>query len=157
MAVRRHKARRSRLIAAVHLGAKRLGFTEDERRLWLERSTGKRSCSDLGDETLEQVVKALNDLGALDPPGSRGGTSSENRPTPAQWSKLAALARELGFNGLSDNGLKTFVKRICKVESPRFLTRSQISDAIVAAQRWRDHRRSKESGSHHATRKDKTS
>lgn len=132
-------SRRRNLLAQIHLGAKRLGLSEDQYRGWLEQSTGKRSCRDLNDKQLAHLAAALRKHGAADG-GQRGGTSID-RPTDKQWDKLAAMSRRMGWNGLEDSRLATFVKRVVKVEAPRFLTRQQMSHVLVGLERWMAYRR----------------
>jgi chromosome segregation and condensation protein ScpB len=123
--------RRRSLLTQVHLGIKRRGLSNQGYRNWLEQVTGKRSCRDLTDAELELVAAAVRSSGALDG-NLRGAADGFDRPTDGQWDKLAWLARELGWNGLTDARLATVVRRVAKVESPRFLTRQGITHVLIA-------------------------
>jgi hypothetical protein len=129
-------AARRRLMAQVHLGAARLFGAEDRDayETYLEARTGKRSCKALTDRELASVARELRQAGALDS-RERGGRGAE-RPTPAQWAKLAALARAMGWDGLESPALQGFVKRTAKVSNSRFLTRVQASRVITGLEKW---------------------
>lgn len=146
----KHANVRNTLIGLVHLGFARLNYTDDEYRDCLERMTDKRSCKDLTDDQLEQLVVRFRNLGVLEEPRRparkyRGGDGI-NRPTPKQWAMLDRLARELGYDGLEDTGLAAFVRRTAKVDSPRFLTRGTISKVITGLQRWAEQKAAKTNG-----------
>ncbi|MES9873127.1 MAG: regulatory protein GemA [Candidatus Sedimenticola sp. 6PFRAG7] len=57
---------RGKLIQLVHIGASKLFKDEDDRRGWQEQRTGHRSCSDMSDADLENLVAELRRKGALD-------------------------------------------------------------------------------------------
>ena len=136
------------LLAMIHLGPKNLGWDEDTRRAWLQKHTGKRSSKDCSDAELVRCADLLRKLGALDdgrPIGKadRGGKGG-NRPTREQWKKLAVLCKKREWpEGIDDAGLAAFVRRVAKVDNPRFLTREQIGHVIVGLNRWIEHDLSK--------------
>jgi phage gp16-like protein len=135
--MRTTKTRRQALLAQIHIGRKRWGISEEQYRDWLQYQTGQRSCGELSDLMLEIVAEAVRSSGMLDA-GARGG-SGEDRPTDKQWAKLGWLARQMGWNGLSDERMNTFVKHMVKVESTRFLTRDGARDVIAGLTRWREY------------------
>jgi hypothetical protein len=138
---------RNTLIGLVHLGFARLNCSDDEYRDLLEKMTGKRSCKDLTDTQLDKLVADFKENGVLEDRSQSSrkyqGGAGLDRPTPKQWAWLDTLAREAGFEGLDDAGLATFVRRTAKVDSPRFLTRTTISNVITGLQRWIDQKSAK--------------
>lgn len=136
--------------AMIHLGTKRLDMDEDTRRAWMEKHTGKRSCTDCTDAELSRLCDLLRRAGALDdgkPLGrvDRGGQGEGDRPSRAQWKKCAVLCKARGWSkGIDDPGFATFVKRITKVDNPRFLTQTGIRNVIVGLERWIENDKRKE-------------
>lgn len=139
------KINRHAYYGLVHKGVKallldRMGFyDEDEYRNYLGIKTGLTSCKDLSDESLRQLVHELKQQGFLaDSPKfkQRLGGNSSNQPSSKQWAKLAALAKSIGWQGLDDPALDTFVKRTIKVERARWLTRDTIRQVILGLERW---------------------
>lgn len=134
---------RKKSLALIHMGAARLlgidNWNDPDQntlyRDWLEANTGQRSCKHLDAQSLARAVRTLRAAGALDSTG-RGGRGAD-RPTDAQWARLAALAKERGwFGGLEDSRLRGFVRRTAKVDNTRFLTRQQMSQVITGLERW---------------------
>lgn len=139
-------ARRNGDLAMIHMAAKRLfgdvskgsegrASYED----WLDRLTGKRSAGALTVEERIDLIKRLRKDGLIADraPGGAGRTAGgDNRPTSAQWAKLGALSRAMGWKGLEDPALKSFVKRTAKIDSTRFLTRAQASSVILGLEQW---------------------
>ncbi|TAN50301.1 MAG: regulatory protein GemA [Methylococcaceae bacterium] len=140
---------RNTLIGLVHLAFARLNYSDAEYRDLLEKMTGKRSCKELSDDQLDQLVKEFREAGALEdrrkPAKKFQGGAGLDRPTPKQWAWLDKLARDVGYEGLEDAGLATFVRRVAKVDSPRFLTRTTVSKVITGLQRWADQKAAKAS------------
>lgn len=128
---------RNKLLGLLHMAIKRKKVKEQDYRDWLEKRFGVRSAANLTIKQLQDAVTDLRNAGWLDGVG-RGSANGYNRPTPSQWNKLAALSREMGWNGLDTHGLKTFTKRIAKVDSPRFLNRDQARKVITGLQKWRN-------------------
>lgn len=140
---------RNTLIGLVHLGFARLNYSDAEYRDCLERMTGKRSCKELTDAQLDQVVRQFKDAGVLEdkrqPAKKYQGGAGYDRPTSKQWAVLDKLAREVGYEGLEDAGLASFVRRVAKVDSPRFLTRGSVSKVITGLQKWAEQKAAKAS------------
>lgn len=129
----------------VHKGVKalledRMGFfDDDEYRNYLGITTGKTSCKALSDDELRKVVQELKQEGyLLDSPQfkKRLGGQSPRQPSGNQWAKLAILAKAMGWTGLNDPALDSFVARTVKVERARWLTRDTIRQVIVGLERW---------------------
>lgn len=139
-------ARRNGDMAIIHMAAKRLfgdvsrgGDGRAEYEDWLHRLTGKRSAGKL---TLDERIALIGRLrkDGLVPDRGRGGTGrtagGADRPTSAQWAKIGALSQAMGWRGLEDAALKSFVSRTAKVEGTRFLTRTQASAVILGLEEW---------------------
>lgn len=139
--------RRNADLATIHIGAKALfgdvskgGDGRDEYETWLERHTGKRSAGKLSTDQRIDLIKMMRKEGLLPDrtPGGKGTTAGgEDRPTSAQWAKMAAIGRSMGWEkGLEDERLRSFVKRTAKVSSTRFLSRTQASKVITGLEGW---------------------
>lgn len=112
--------------------------SESRHRQWLERKTGKRSCRELTNGQLQDLVDELRRGGWLEnSKGWRPGGRGESRPTDAQWRKLAALSKARGWNGLDAPELARFVLRTAKLSGIRFLTKATISQVITGLEKWR--------------------
>lgn len=132
---------RARLIRLIKTGQRFMGWPDDIYRGWLEKHTGRRSCTECTDAQLAHLVDALRALGFAPPPAPRAkGGSGPGHPTPAQWRKVEGLAKALGFTGLDDPGLATFCRKVAKVDTPRFLDARGISALIVALENWLQYR-----------------
>lgn len=84
---------------------------------------------------LDALVRELKRDGWLK--DYRPGGHADNRPTDAQWRKLAALCRRLGWvQGLDDPALNRFCMRTTHMVSARFLTKALISQVITGLERW---------------------
>jgi len=54
---------------------------------------------------------------------------------------MEILARRLGFGNAMTPQFAAFVKRITKLESPRFLTRQSISKVIIGLEKWIEYKK----------------
>lgn len=138
---------RRKLLAQLHIGAGRLfGITDWSPdgpdaaaiaiyRGWMKEQTGHASAAKAGNAELGDAIRELRRRGALDG-RSRGGSGGPDRPTDAQWAKVAALGRARGWHGLDDPRMLGFVVRTAKVSAMRFLTRGQITAVITGLERW---------------------
>ncbi|MEM7295670.1 MAG: phage protein GemA/Gp16 family protein [Pseudomonadota bacterium] len=139
--------RRNGDLAMIHIAAKRLfgdvsrgGDGREDYEGWLETHTGKRSAGKLTVKERTHLIKTLRRDGLV-PERARGGigqmASGEERPTPAQWNKLGGLARTMGWSqGLEDPSFRDFIERTAKVNSARFISRSQASKVILGLEAW---------------------
>ncbi|MCY1697167.1 regulatory protein GemA [Lelliottia sp. SL45] len=107
-------------------------------RMLLERETGQRSCKNLTWAQLDALYVSLRDAGWLeDTRNYRPGGSAPDRPTDAQWAKLAALCRQRGWKqGLKSPNLAAFVKHTVHVDKVQFLTKSTITLVITGLEKW---------------------
>jgi hypothetical protein len=149
--------RRNADLATIHIGAKALfgdvskgGDGRDQYEVWLERHTGKRSAGKLSTDQRIDLIKMMRKEGLLPDrtPGGKGPTANgEERPTSAQWAKMAAIGRSVGWSdGLEDERLRSFVKRTAKVSSTKFLSRTQASKVIMGLESWAAQQKSKTEG-----------
>lgn len=131
----RNQSPRNKLIAMVHIAAQHLDieYNSAEYRAWLDKLSGKTSCKDLTNEQLSGLVDRLRREGCLE---QKTTGSAPNRPTAEQWRKMETLKRKLGFNHKKDAGFVTFVKRVTKLDDPRFLTRQSITKVIIGLEKW---------------------
>lgn len=134
--------------AMLHLGAKRLGWDEDVRRAWMEKHVSKRSASDCTDGELARLVDLMRGTGALDDGRPLGkadtGGKGYDRPTRQQWKLAAVLCKQRGWeSGIDDTRFATFVRRIAKVDNPRFLTKTGFRAVILGLENWIEHDRKK--------------
>lgn len=139
---------RNILIGLIHLAFARLGQTDEECRDRMEHLTGKRSCKDLTDAQLQALVDHFRRQGVLEERQTArypGGPRSD-RPTEKQWATLAGLARKVGYDDLNDSRFATFVRRVAKVDNPRFLTRTTVSKVITGLQKWSEQKAAKTNG-----------
>jgi hypothetical protein len=133
---------RKALIAMIHIGKARLGMDEETYRAWLEKRTGKRSSAGMTFVELSGLVAELRAQGALSMPASKviGGRGA-NRPTEAQWNLARYLARQIGLkDGIDGQAFASFVKRITKVENPRFLTKEAMQKVLTGLEKWHEQR-----------------
>lgn len=133
---------RQSLIAMIHIGKARLGMDEETYRAWLAKRTGRRSSAGMDFAELSKLVAELRAQGALNGAASKviGGRGG-NRPTEAQWNFARVLAREIGLeDGIEGRAFASFVKRIVKVENPRFLTKEAMQKVLTGLEKWRDQR-----------------
>ncbi|MNF28233.1 hypothetical protein D3C85_729340 [compost metagenome] len=129
------------LYGLVHKGAgvKFADLPQDERepayRDWLAQRTGQRSCKGLTEMQLAALVRELKRAGCL--PDYRPGGRAPDRPTDAQWRKLAALCKVLSWQGgLDDPALDQFCQRTAHISKARFLNQRLASQVITGLERW---------------------
>lgn len=131
---------RANLIKLIKTGQRFLGWDEATYRAWLEKHTGKRSCTECSDAELSRLGDELRANGFQPSAASkpRGGIGP-GRPTEKQWALAWRLAKEKGYTGLDDPGLATFCRRVAKVDNPRFLDSQGMRALISGLKRWIDY------------------
>ena len=126
--------------AMVHLGTKTAGMDEQTRRDWMAKHTGKRSCKECTDDELMRLCDELRVQGYLDSGKPMGrtdaGSDGPDQPTRAQMRLLVVLCKERGWKGIDDPGFARFVRRVIKVDSPRFMTREGARKVIGGLKNW---------------------
>ena len=151
----RKQSPRNKLIAMVHIAAQHLDidYNSAEYRAWLEKQSGETSCKDLTNEQLSGLVDRLRHQGCFE---QRMTGDAPNRPTPEQWRKMETLKRQLGFSNKNEAGFVTFVKRVTKLDNPRFLTRQSISKVIVGLEKWVEYEKKQKTNSDKSEHAQKT-
>ena len=138
---------RKSMIAMVHIAKARMGVDDETYRAWLEKTTGKRSSSALSDGQLARLVSALRAEGLLDEAPATAKViagKGANRPTDAQWKTARGLAKKIGLDGgLDGEAFASFVKRIAKVDNPRFLTKASMANVLIGLEKWHQQRTEK--------------
>lgn len=129
------KPQRHKQIAMVKIAAKKLGFDSgsDDYRSWLTNLTGVSSCSELKESQLMALTTILRQQGLLD---KKLTGSHATRPTDAQWRKMETLARQLGFANVDTPDFIAWVKKVTKIDNPRFLKKDSMSSVIAGLERW---------------------
>jgi len=131
---------RKALIAMVHIAKSRMGMDDETYRDWLAKNTGKRSSSDLSDRQLGTLVQTLRAAGYLDEAPATARViagKGANRPTDAQWKTARGLVKKLGLDGgLDGEAFASFVKRVGKVDNPRFLTKATMASVLIGLEKW---------------------
>lgn len=140
---------RNKMIAKIKVGAKALGLDDATYRDFLTLHGGKDSCATLTDAGLRKVLSAMDAKGGFADGGQKPkaarrsgkGGRGPGRPTDAQDRKLAALARDMGWDGLDDPRLTAFITRTTGIDDRRFLTRKAMTDVITGLEKWKDESR----------------
>lgn len=132
------------MIAMVHIAKARMGMDEETYRAWLQKHTGKRSSSDLTENALADLVAKLRAEGHLEeaPAVAKviAGRGSQ-RPTDAQWKTARGFIKRIGLDGgLDGAAFAAFVKRIVKVDNPRFLTKASMASVLIGLEKWAQER-----------------
>lgn len=130
------------LYAQVHIAANHLGFESqsDDYRAWLYKLSGVTSCKEMPVAKLRSVVETLRTQRLLE---SKPTGSKTDRPTDEQWRKMETLARQLDLGSPTDPKFIAWVKKVTKLENPRFLTKSSISSVIAGLERWKAYEKKK--------------
>lgn len=139
--------RRNADLAMIHMAGKTLfgdvskgGDGRTDYEAWLKNKTGKSSAGKLTTPERIELIKSLRRDGLIKDraPAGRGRTASgELRPTPDQWARIAQLSKRVGMGAdLRCSRIQAFIEKTAKVQSARFITRTQASDVIVGLERW---------------------
>ena len=130
---------RKKKVALIHVAKKEVGLEEAAYRALLSEAAGIESAAELErEEQFCAVMEAFRKLGFTSP----GVAMTKSRPvrtdgwggTPAQRAKIAAMWR--AYAGRKDErALRTFIKRIAKVDHPRFLNTLLAQKVIIALER----------------------
>lgn len=133
---------RARLIKFIKTGQRFMGWGDDVYRAWLEKNTGRRSCTECNDGQLALLADILRKHGfaPLPAPRAKGG-SGPGFPSQAQWRKVEMLAKEHGYRGLDDPGFATLCHKVAKVDSPRFLDAKGVNAILAALENWLAHKK----------------
>ena len=130
MASTKPKNRRNSLIQLVHVGKAKLGWDGEAYRAFLSGVCGKESAADMSERELNAALSAMRRLGFEGIPRrvkqeERGGASlAQLEYIKGMW---AVCARNK-----SEAALGAFVKRIARVDAPRFLDVAAAREVILA-------------------------
>jgi hypothetical protein len=119
------------LLAKLVNGVLSGGIGVQDVRAWLQEHWDVRSIGEMSACLARQAVTDMAVHGFFD--------GSSARPTARQWRTLESAARALGWNGLEAPELAAWVKRIAKVDSPRFLTRAGAAKVISKLETMLEH------------------
>lgn len=129
--------RRGVLLGQVHLAAKRLGLSADDRHAVQQAVVGVASCAAMSEAQLARVVQHLNKLGSGVVARAPDGGRLPGVATRWQLATLERAALDMGWTqGLSDARLVAFVRRTTGVDNPAWLGRAQASAALSGLARW---------------------
>lgn len=133
----RHRSRRHRLLALLHLARRELGMDEATYRSWLQQQTGHPSAALCTEEELEAALQVLRKRG-----GARASDlSPQARLIRALWAELYRMG---GVRNPSLGALRRFVRRMTGLADERALSTHQASRVIEALKAWRNRLRKKQ-------------
>jgi hypothetical protein len=124
-------------LSLIHIAKKNSGLDDEAYRALLTGAAGVDSAAKIEFEyQFEAVMKAFEALGFKSVPKPRG---KRNRPqwteewggTQDQRAKIEVLWKQVARNK-SDRALQLFIKRIAKVDHPRFLNVALARNVILA-------------------------
>ncbi|MGB8685672.1 MAG: regulatory protein GemA [Candidatus Binatus sp.] len=134
------RGRRNAELAAIHVGAKRLGFDDELYRAFLFSITGRRSAAELDQAQRQKVIELMRSR------GFRKTAAAETQDRRTQDNRQAKLIRslwkQLKYAGaIKDAGeahLRAFVKRQTGVGAIEWLSIEQGISTIEALKAWCD-------------------
>jgi phage gp16-like protein len=132
------RGRRRAELAAIHVGAKRLGMDESLYRDFLFALTGHRSAAELSDGDRQRVIEELRRRGFKRTPiaEKRQNRIADN----SQLGMIQALWRRLKYAGAlgdpSERHLSAFVKKQTGIERPEWLNPQEAIAVIEGLKSW---------------------
>jgi len=127
---------RATLIKLVHAGARHAFNDEDARKQWQESRTGQRSCKDMSDAQLENLVAELRRKKALKPLQRKAPTAKK---TPAD--KIRALWIDMHTSGLINDGtekaLGKYLHRMTGRYKAEWIPLPDAMRVIESLKKWR--------------------
>jgi len=134
------RGRRNAELAAIHVGAKRLGFDDETYRDFLFATTGHRSAAELDEAQRQMVIERMRARGFERVPleEKRARRMADN----PQLKMISSLWRQLKYVGAltdpSERGLSAFIKKMTGIERPEWLAPEQAIKVIEGLKAWRD-------------------
>lgn len=126
--------RRRRDIARIHIIAKELGLSEDERRDVIFAIAQRRSCSELDYTGLARVRAHFEARVGAHPRGAqKRATDPQSRKIRALWLALAAAGK---VDDRSEKALLSFVKRQTGRDRLEWCSAAQKAVVIEALKAW---------------------
>jgi len=126
-------------LSLIHIAKKNSGIADDAYRILLEGAAGVNSAADIEFEyQFNAVMKAFENLGFKSTQRSGGKKprpqwTDEWGGTEDQRAKIEVLWQNNARNK-TEKALRAFIKRIAKVDHPRFLTVELARKVILALQ-----------------------
>lgn len=127
---------RKKMIAKIHIAKTQLAIDDDVYRDLLDDVTGKRSCADMDERELHQVLERLRGFGF-----KNFFPATKDNATKTQVDKIRAMWLDMAKSELVPDGepaLLGFVKRQTKVDRLEWLTPKQCNAVIEALKAIRD-------------------
>ena len=124
-------------MAIIHIAKKSVGITDEDYRTLLDGAAGIGSAAELEYEyQFHNVMKAFENLGFIST--QRGGGKKPRPQWTDQWggtadqrAKIEVMWKTRARNP-TDRALRAFIKRIAKVDHPRFLNVVLAQKVIIA-------------------------
>lgn len=128
---------RKNLLAKIHIAKQQLGLDDDDYRCLLDSLIALQSCKTATIDQLETVMREMCRLGFRAKQSNRSlSPPTKHNPEHEQIDKIRALWIDLGRRGVvrspTEESLRKFAKRICKVDRLEWLSIEQCS-AVIAA------------------------
>ncbi len=134
------RGRRNAELAAIHVGAKRLGLDEQTYRDFLFRVTGRRSAAELDQAGRTRVIEELRRFGFTRAPADE--KRSKRIADNSQLGMIIGLWKQLRYAGAlkdaSERHLSTFVKKMTGIERAEWLAPEEAVKVIEGLKAWRD-------------------
>lgn len=134
------RGRRNAELAAIHVGAKRLGFDDETYRDFLFRVAGRRSAADLDQDGRTRVIEELRKFGFARTPTDE--KRSKRIVDNSQLGMIYGLWKQLRYAGAlqvtSERRLSAFVKKMTGIERPEWLAPEEAVKVIEGLKQWRD-------------------
>ena len=124
---------RNALIRVIHVAKRELALDDDAYRDLLQRASGKRSCKDLSNDQLKDVLRAFKKAGFTSTRRSTRADTAHARKIRALWLSLFELDV---VRDRRETALRAFAKRQTKVDDLRFLKADQAHRVIEALKDW---------------------
>lgn len=120
-------------IKVIHAEARRIGWDDETRRLFMARETGKDSCKKMNEAEAQKVILAMRQLA-----GTRPASRSKSQTVIG---KYAGILRAMWLNAYSlgvvrnrdDKALIAFARRQTGLEHTQFLTDGYQAGKVIDA------------------------
>lgn len=120
-------------IKVIHAEARRIGWNDETRRLFMIRETGKDSCKKMNEAEAQKVILAIRQLA-----GTRPASRSKSQTVTG---KYAGILRAMWLNAYhlgvvrnrDDKALIAFAKRQTGLEHTQFLTDGYQAGKVIDA------------------------
>jgi len=130
MAVEKAENKRKKLIKLIHIGKGKMALTDDAYRAFLSGTVGKDSCTTMSIRQLETVLRVMRKNG-FDSTARRVSYEERGGATLEQLEYIKGMWAKCARNK-SDKALTTFVNRIARVKTLRFLTVETAQKVMLA-------------------------